>query len=119
MGLFIDSNIEIRGLLQQCPFENASIEKIFDRFKSRFSKVFAEELKTINPLDYVDEEFQETYRWIGVDVPGEGDDKEEDRSSSNSRGKHKAVEDAVVRFGVFFPLPFSYFERTNCGFFFF
>ena len=54
----------------------------------------------INPLDYVDEEFQETYRWIGVDVPGGGDD-EEDRSSSNSRGKHKAVEDAVVRFGVF------------------
>jgi hypothetical protein len=52
-------------------------------------------LKTINPLEYVDDEFQEIYQWIGVDAPVEGDD--EDRSS-NSRGKQKAVEDAVVRF---------------------
>lgn len=84
------------GSLQQSPFENPSIEKIFDRFKNRFSKVFADELKTINPLEYVDEEFREVYQWIGVDVPTEDDD--EDRSS-RSRGKQKAVEDTTVRFG--------------------
>ena len=88
--------------LQQSPFDNTSIEKIFDRFKNRFSKVFAEELKTIKPLEYVDDEFQDIYRWIGVDIPAEGD--EEDRSS-NSRGKQKAVEDAAVRFGFFLAIP--------------
>jgi hypothetical protein len=56
-------------------------------------------LKTINPFEYVDDEFQDIYRWIGVDIPADADD--EDRSS-NSRGKQKAVEDAVARFE--FPL---------------
>ena len=88
-------NIEF-GSLQKSPFDNTSIEKIFDRFKDRFFKVFAEELKTINLLEYVDDEFPDIYRWIGVDIPVEGDD--EDRSS-NSHGEQKAVEDAVVRFG--------------------
>ena len=68
---------------------------MFDRFKNQFSKVFAEELKSINPLEYVDDEFQEIYQWIGVDIPAEGDDE---NRSSNSRGKQKLVEDAVVRF---------------------
>ena len=49
----------------------------------------------------MDDEFQDIYRWIGVDIPTEGDvptkGDDEDRSS-NSRGKQKAVEDAVVRF---------------------
>ena len=53
-------------------------------------------MKTINLLEYVDDEFPDIYRWIGVDIPVEGDD--EDRSS-NSHGEQKAVEDAVVRFG--------------------
>ena len=87
-------NIEF-GLLQQSPFDNTSIEKIFHRFKNRFSKIFAEELKTINPLEYVDDEFQDVYRWIGVDIPAEDDDE---NRSSNSRGKQKAAEDAVARF---------------------
>ena len=69
---------------------------MFDRFKNRFSKVFAEELKTINPLEYLDDEFQDIYQWIGVDIPAKGDD--EDRSS-NSHGKQKVVEDADVRLG--------------------
>ena len=68
------------GPLQQSSFENTSTEKIFDRFKNRFLKVFAEELKTINPLEYMDDEFQDIYRWIGVDLPAQGDD--EDRSST-------------------------------------
>ena len=84
--------------LQQSPFDNTSIEKIFDRFKNRFSKVFAEELKSINPLEYLDDEFQDIYKWIGVDIPAEGDN--EDRNS-NSRSKQKAIQHAVVRFGSF------------------
>ena len=92
-------NIEF-GSLQLSPFENTSIEKIFDRFKNRFSKVFEEELKTINRLEYVDDEFEEIYRWIGVDIPAEGDDED---CSSDSRVKQKAVEDAVVGFGFSSP----------------
>lgn len=67
-------------------------------------------MKTINPLEYVDDEFQEIYRWIGVDVPAEGDDL-----NSTSRGKQKAVEDAVVRFE--FSLGFLCLRlMTNYGF---
>ena len=51
-------------------------------------------MKTINPLEYVDDEFQDIYRWIGVDMPVGAD---EENRSSNSRGKQKAVEDAVVK----------------------
>lgn len=82
------------GSLQQCPFENPSIEKIFDRFKNRFSTVFADELKKINPLEYVDDDFRDVYQRIGVDVPAEGDNE---ALSSRSRGKQKAVEDAGDR----------------------
>ena len=51
-------------------------------------------MKTINPLDYVDDEFQDIYRWIGVDAPTDADD--DDRP--NSRGKQENVKDAVIRF---------------------
>lgn len=88
-------NIEF-GSSQQCPFENTSIEKIFDRFKNRFLKVFADELKNINPLEYVDDDFRDIYQRIGVDVPAEGDNE---GRSSRSRGKQKVVEDAGDRFG--------------------
>ncbi|KAF8814695.1 ARM repeat-containing protein [Phlegmacium glaucopus] len=81
-------NILLSYHKEQCPFENTSIEKIFDRFKNRFLKVFADELKEINPLEYVDDEFRDVYQRIGVDVPAEGD--KEDRSS-RSRGKRKVV----------------------------
>jgi len=79
--------------LQQCPFENPSIEKIFDRFKNRFSKAFTDELKEIDPLEYVDDDFRDIYQRIGVDVPAKGDN--EDRGS-RSRGKQKVAEDRFV-----------------------
>ena len=44
----------------------------------------------------MDDEFEEIYRWIGIDIPAEGDDED---CSSDLCGKQKAVEDAVVRFG--------------------
>ena len=44
----------------------------------------------------MDDEFEEIYRWIGIDIPAEGDDED---CSSDSRDKQKAVEDAVVGFG--------------------
>ena len=75
---------------QQCPFENSAIEKIFDRFKNRFSGIFVKELKNIDPRQYVDDEFRDIYQRIGVDVPGEGDDG---RIRSRSRGKRRAKDD--------------------------
>jgi hypothetical protein len=56
-------------------------------------------LKTINPLEYVDDEFQDIYRWIGIDMPAEAPEGDDEDRSSNSRGKQKPVEDVVVRFG--------------------
>jgi hypothetical protein len=47
----------------------------------------------------VDDEFRDIYQWMGVDLPAEGGD-DEDRSA-HSRGKQKAVEDTLVRFGPF------------------
>lgn len=77
-------------ILQQCPFENSAIEKIFDRFKNRFSNIFVKELKNIDPRQYIDDEFRDIYQRIGVDVPGEGDDG---RIRSRSRGKRRAKDD--------------------------
>jgi condensin complex subunit 3 len=75
---------------QQCPFENSAIEKIFDRFKNRFSSVFVKELKSIDPRQYVDDEFRDIYQRIGVDVPEEGDDG---NVRHRSRGKRRVKDD--------------------------
>ncbi|KIM46792.1 hypothetical protein M413DRAFT_23143 [Hebeloma cylindrosporum] len=74
----------------QCPFENSAIDKIFDRFKNRFSSIFVKELKSIDPKQYIDDEFRDIYQRIGVDVPGEGDDGNIRR---RSRGKRRAKDD--------------------------
>ena len=69
-------------------------------------------MKTINPLEYVDDEFQDIYRWIGVDMPVGAD---EENRSSNSRGKQKAVEDAVVKLRF----EFSSWSLCSWGWWFF
>jgi condensin complex subunit 3 len=58
--------------LQQTPFENAAVGKLFGRFKDRFSKLFANELKDIDPTQYLDQEFCDIYQQIGVEVPDAG-----------------------------------------------
>lgn len=47
----------------------------------------------------MDEEFQDIYRWIGIEMPAEAPEGENESRHSNSRGQQKGVEDAVVRFG--------------------
>ncbi|KIK06440.1 hypothetical protein K443DRAFT_674418 [Laccaria amethystina LaAM-08-1] len=57
---------------QQTPFENAAVGKLFGRFKDRFSKLFANELKDIDPTQYLDQEICDIYQQIGVEVPDAG-----------------------------------------------
>lgn len=57
---------------QQTPFENAAVGKLFGRFKDRFSKLFADELREIDPTQYLDQEFCDLYQQIGVEVPEAG-----------------------------------------------
>ncbi|KAF8875410.1 nuclear condensing complex subunit [Gymnopilus junonius] len=72
---------------EQTPFDNSAVEKIFDRFKDRFSKMFEKEIDGINPQDFIDDEFRDIYQRIGVDVPEEGDDG---RIRARAKGKRKA-----------------------------
>ena len=58
--------------VQQTPFENAAVGKLFGRFKDRFSKLFADELKDIDLTQYLDQEFCDIYQQIGVEVPEAG-----------------------------------------------
>ncbi|KAF5379027.1 hypothetical protein D9615_006072 [Tricholomella constricta] len=64
-------NILLSHRQEQCPFQDASLEKIFDRFKTRFTKIFAKEIQRIDPSKYLDEEFLEVYNFINVDPPEE------------------------------------------------
>jgi condensin complex subunit 3 len=56
---------------QQCPFNDASLDKIFNKFHSNFTQIFAKDLHHINPgqPEYQDEEFHTLYDFIGVDIP--------------------------------------------------
>ena len=62
--------------VQQTPFENAAVGKLFGRFKDRFSKLFAEELRDIDPTQYLGQEFCDIYQQIGVEVPEAGSHQE-------------------------------------------
>lgn len=48
--------------------------------------MFEKEIDTINPREFIDDEFRDIYQRIGVDVPEEGDDG---RIRARSRGKRK------------------------------
>lgn len=62
-----------------------SLDKIFDRFKARFTKLFAKDLKRIDPAKFRDKEFQELYGFIGVDMPEESEDPLVVESTASSR----------------------------------
>lgn len=66
-----------------------TIEKLFDKFKKRFTTTFTEEIKAIEPREYVDDEFRDIYQRIGVEVPGE----REDGASRRAKGKRRAMDD--------------------------
>ncbi|KAG6849522.1 hypothetical protein H0H93_007772 [Arthromyces matolae] len=56
---------------RQAPFEDDSVEKIFNKFLNKFASTFEEEIERIDPRHYLDDEFVELYTFIGVDPPDE------------------------------------------------
>jgi len=57
-------------MYQQCPFDNAATTKAFDRFRTRFNKMYSKQLADINPPGYVhDDEVLQIYKVINIDVP--------------------------------------------------
>ncbi|RDB27802.1 Condensin complex subunit 3 [Hypsizygus marmoreus] len=60
---------------EQCPFNDDSVLKIFDKFKSRFGKIFVKDLQRIDPGKYLDDEFVELYHFIGIDPPEESSER--------------------------------------------
>ncbi|KAG5636580.1 hypothetical protein H0H81_007551 [Sphagnurus paluster] len=75
-------NILLSYHKQQSPFTDESIEKLFDKFKSRFTKLFTKELQRIDPGKYLDEEFLEVYNFINIDPPEKSLGREESVASS-------------------------------------
>lgn len=54
----------------QCPFDDAATTKAFDRFRTRFNKIYSKQLTDINPLSYVhDDKVLQIYQAINIDVP--------------------------------------------------
>lgn len=62
--------------IKQCPLENTTNERLFEKFRKRVEGEFVEELEEVRNLEgeEEDEEVREVYRRIGVDVPGERED---------------------------------------------
>lgn len=55
---------------QQCPFDNASIEKIFAKFRTRFFQTFHDQLKDIDAREYAeDKDVLEVYTETAVNPP--------------------------------------------------
>ncbi|GAV99813.1 condensin subunit cnd3 [Lentinula edodes] len=75
VGLELDNrtvlklNILIENLQEQCPFDDASLDRTFKRVKDRFQKGFGRRLENIDPGRYVDAEFEKFYEDIGMEVP--------------------------------------------------
>ncbi|KAF8830541.1 hypothetical protein HHX47_DHR2000911 [Lentinula edodes] len=75
LGLELDNrtvlklNILIENLQEQCPFDDASLDRTFKRVKDRFQKGFGRRLENIDPGRYVDAEFEKFYEDIGMEVP--------------------------------------------------
>ncbi|KAL0578384.1 chromosome condensation complex Condensin, subunit G [Marasmius crinis-equi] len=56
-------------LQDQCPLDNTSSDRIFDRFKNKFMKAHEKEIEEIDPRAYLDDDFREFYDSIGVKAP--------------------------------------------------
>ncbi|KAF8069093.1 nuclear condensing complex subunit [Lyophyllum atratum] len=85
-------NILLSHHKEQCPFNDDSVDKIFDKFNSRFTKIFAKEIQRIDGGRYLDEEFLEVYQFIGVDPPEKSLGREESIVSSRSQSVVQSVE---------------------------
>ncbi|KAG5642357.1 hypothetical protein DXG03_002954 [Asterophora parasitica] len=71
-------DILLKHRKDQAPFNDSSIEKIFDKFNTRFQKLFAKEIQRIDSEKYMDEkEFLEIYTFINVDPLEESIGREE------------------------------------------
>jgi condensin complex subunit 3 len=77
------------NFVQQCPFENAVNEKLFNKFSKQFYALYKEELEAVkaNSVEHLDEEFRDLYQRIGVEVPEDGRVRR-----SGTRGKRRMKE---------------------------
>ncbi|GLB42179.1 putative nuclear condensing complex subunits, C-term domain [Lyophyllum shimeji] len=78
-------NILLSHHKDQAPFNDDHVQKVFDKFNSRFRKIFVKEIQRIDPGKYLDEEFLEIYKFIGVDPPEESLGREESVATSGSQ----------------------------------
>ncbi|KAI3616327.1 condensin subunit cnd3 [Moniliophthora roreri] len=62
-------HILLDKLQDQCPLDNAALDRIFNRFKDKFSKAYSKQLEEIDPRQYTDIDFQEFYDSIGASAP--------------------------------------------------
>ncbi|KAF9066728.1 nuclear condensing complex subunit [Rhodocollybia butyracea] len=67
--ILLKLNVLVENLQEQCPLEDVSLDRTFNRVKDRFRKTFAKRLERIDPGRYVDEEFEKFYEDIGMEVP--------------------------------------------------
>ncbi|KAK2461192.1 hypothetical protein APHAL10511_006719 [Amanita phalloides] len=58
-------------LQQQCPLNDASLDRMFGRFKVRIFKMFNFDIEHLDTTSFLDEEFRELYHYIGIDEPNE------------------------------------------------
>ncbi len=57
--------------MQQCPLNNATMERSVNKFRGTLAKLFAEELENMDLNAMLDDDIRELYEFIGVDVPDE------------------------------------------------
>ncbi|KAJ4489926.1 nuclear condensing complex subunit [Lentinula aciculospora] len=62
-------HILVENLQKQCPFDDASLDRIFKRIKDHFRKAFGRRLEGIDPGRYVDAEFEKFYEELGMEMP--------------------------------------------------
>ncbi|RXW17080.1 hypothetical protein EST38_g8776 [Candolleomyces aberdarensis] len=86
----------ISHLSEQCPLENAAIQKIFARFETKFKQQFQNQLKEIKPSHYVKEEdVAKIYEYIAVEPPkAEEPESRNETAASKSESADETFESA-------------------------
>ncbi len=56
-------------VMQQCPLNNATMERSVNKFRGTLAKLFVEELENMDLNAMLDDDIRELYEFIGVDVP--------------------------------------------------
>ncbi|KAG6812899.1 hypothetical protein H0H92_015634 [Tricholoma furcatifolium] len=87
INLLLSHHNEVsRNLAMQSSFDDESTQKIFDKFSNRFATMFAKEVESMNPGKYLDAEFLELYRFIGIDPPANSLEDDEPTANQDDSG---------------------------------